>query len=98
MHGLALIYILRDLRGVKEFKIVQEDINTVRILLVAEEYAQAMENSIRAGIRARLGQGVNVIIEQVSEIPKEASGKFRYVVSHIAPQGSNASGGVAQDA
>lgn len=86
MHGLALIYILRDLPGVKQFKIIQESLKLTRILVVAERpFEPAQCSDIIAKTQARLGQSVDVQVEQVSAIPAEKSGKFRYVVSHIVP-------------
>ena len=34
--------------------------------------------------RRRLGDGVQIDVELVDHIPPERSGKFRYVVSHVA--------------
>lgn len=86
MHGLALIYVIRDLPGVRQFKIVQESLAHTRILLATDErFDEANILNIRAGIQRRLGEGVRVDIERVAEVPKEKSGKYRYVVSHVAP-------------
>ncbi len=83
MHGLALIYILRDLPEIAAFKIVQESRRSVRIQVVsAAPIAEATEALVRKGFHARLGNGVDVMIERVESIPPEKSGKFRYVVSH----------------
>ena len=85
MHGLALIYILRDLPEITSFKIIQESRQQVRVQIVSSSrLTPAIEARIRDGFRARLGQGVDVRIEQVHEIPPERSGKFRYVVSHAS--------------
>ncbi len=84
MHGLALVYVVRDLPGIAAFKIVQESRDRTRVLVVpAEGYAASMENQIRAGFKARLGREVEVVVERVQEIPAERSGKFRYVVSRV---------------
>jgi phenylacetate-CoA ligase len=84
MHGLALIYILRDLPGVRQFKIVQEDLLHTRILVVpAEGFDDATESGIVQRARQRLGQQVHVTVERVGHIPPERSGKFRYVVSRV---------------
>lgn len=86
MHGLALIYVVRDLPGIERFKIVQESLERTRVLLVpGEGYATQQAERIRSGLMQRLGAGVAIEIETVSEIPAEQSGKFRYVVSRIAP-------------
>lgn len=85
MHGLALIYIIRDLPGVRQFKIVQNSLDEMRILLVTDDrFREAEIENIKSGVRQRLGMGVRVEVERVAGIPKEASGKYRYVVSHVA--------------
>jgi phenylacetate-CoA ligase len=85
MHGLALIYVLRDLPGLKSFKIVQESLTRTRVLLVPDENFDAGSlDLIKAGFRARLGPQVDVQTEIVPQLQAERSGKFRYVVSHVA--------------
>jgi phenylacetate-CoA ligase len=85
MHGLALVYILRDLPQVRAFKIVQESVDLTRVLVVPQDKLESGTiNKIEAGFKARLGQEVIIEVEQVEQIPAEKSGKFRYVVSRIA--------------
>jgi phenylacetate-coenzyme A ligase PaaK-like adenylate-forming protein len=84
MHGLALIYVLRDLPGIASFKIVQESVQRVRVQVVSDlPLAPSVEARIRDSFKARLGAGVEVAIERVAAIPPERSGKYRYVVSHV---------------
>ena len=92
MHGLALVYIVRDLAGVRQFKIVQESLELTRVLLVAEEgFAEESVAAIERGFKARLGQAVRIMVERVAEIPPEKSGKHRYVKSKVAgPSGGAA--------
>ncbi len=85
MHGLALIYVIRDLAGVQSFKIVQESKTATRVLLVVDAaFDPANRDAIAAGFKRRLGDAVDVTVELVDSIPAEKSGKFRYVVSHVA--------------
>ncbi|WP_215409316.1 glycosyltransferase [Janthinobacterium sp. JC611] len=85
MHGLALVYIVRELPQVRSFKIIQESLLRTRVLLVClPRLDDATRNTIVAGFQARLGAQVDVIIEEVDEITAEASGKYRYVVSEVA--------------
>ena len=85
MHGLALIYVIRDLPGILAFKVIQESLGMVRVLLVRDcTYEPEVEKIITEGFKERLGQSVNVSIDYVDAIPKEASGKFRYIVSQVA--------------
>ncbi len=89
MHGLALIYVLRDLPEIASFRIVQESRQQVRVQIVpASPFTPALKARISEGFRARLGKGVDVRIEPVAEIVPEASGKFRYVISHALDQGA----------
>jgi len=84
MHGLSLIYILRDLEGVKSFKVVQESLGLTRVMLVVDaSFTSDSVNLIVDGFKKRLGAMVRIEIQQVDEIPAERSGKFRYIVSHV---------------
>ena len=83
MHGLSLIYILRDLPGVKSFKVVQESRELTRVLLVTEgDFAPDAVSRIVSGFKQRLGDEVSVVVERVDDIPAEKSGKYRYIISH----------------
>lgn len=84
MHGLALIYTLRDLPGVQRFTIEQVSLDETRVRLVADEsFTAASEHRIVQDFKARLGDDVHVVVEKVDVIESEASGKFRYVVSRV---------------
>ncbi len=88
MHGLALIYTLRDLPGVRQFKIEQmSKEETVVKVVPGPEFDAAAETRIVSDFKARLGDGVTVRVEKLGAIPAEASGKFRYVVSHVKAGG-----------
>jgi phenylacetate-CoA ligase len=84
MHGLALIYVMRDLPDIESFRIVQESPKRTRVMLVPRAgFGTATEEAIRNGLRGRLGAGVAIDIQCVQQIPAERSGKFRYVLSHV---------------
>ena len=84
MHGLALIYVIRSLSGIAEFKIVQESRTRTRVQIVpAAGFNGAAKEAIVAGFRARLGAETDVAVEEVTAIPPEPSGKHRYVVSRV---------------
>jgi len=85
MHGLALIYTLRDLPGVERFRIEQVSLDQTVVQVVGgPAFDSAAEERIVRDFKARLGEGVEVRIDRVGEIANEASGKFRYVVSRVA--------------
>ena len=84
MHGLALIYVLRELNTVKEFKIIQERLDSIRVQIVPDTGWDAeQEHMVVAGFRERLGSSVSVTVEILPAIELEASGKRRYVISHV---------------
>ena len=84
IHGLALIYILRDLPGIAAFKIVQESLELVRVEIVkGEGYTDSNEKAIDEVFKSRLGGAVNVEFDYCAEIQPEKSGKFRYVISKV---------------
>ena len=88
MHALAVIYVLRAVEGIAEFKLIQHDVRDVEVLIVpGVRWTEAARAQVDAGLRARLGHDVRVAIRPVEAIPVEASGKYRYVVSHVAPAG-----------
>ena len=83
MHGLSLIYILRDLTGIHAFKVIQESRELTRVLLVTEpEFERGTIAQIVAGFQQRLGAGVTIEVDLVDNIPTDKSGKFRYIISH----------------
>jgi phenylacetate-CoA ligase len=85
LHGLALIYVVRDLPGIAGFRIVQETRERTRVEVVpAQGYGHAVKDAIVSGMRARLGAAVTVDVEEVLRIEPERSGKYRYVVSRVA--------------
>jgi len=88
-HGLSLIYVVRSIPGVAEFKIIQEAVDDVKVLLKVHEtlFPEEGESRIIEGFRKRMGRTVNIHIERVDEIEKDASGKYRYVVSKVAEKG-----------
>jgi phenylacetate-CoA ligase len=84
MHGLALIYVVRDMPGVSAFRIEQESLDLTRVRIVTDDdFPPDGDVRIRDGMKARLGSAVDVVVEHVDQIPAEGSGKFRYVVSKV---------------
>jgi phenylacetate-CoA ligase len=87
MHALAVIYVLRAEEGIAEFKVVQHTLRELEVLIVpTAQWDEHARSRLLEGLSARLGEGVQIEARLVERIPAEASGKFRYVVSHVAPQ------------
>lgn len=84
LHGLALIYILRDLSGIASFKITQESLDLTCVDIVRnDQYETGNELAITEVFKQRLGDDVEVQIGYCDEIKPEKSGKFRYVISKV---------------
>ena len=80
---------------VREAQIVQETLDTLRVRYVpAADYSADAGRSMVERLRDRMG-AVDVILEQVNDVPRTANGKFQAVVCNLpseerpAPSGSN---------
>ena len=88
MHGLALIYVLREQVGIQAFKVTQQTRHLTEVQLVTDPHFDVGTIArIEEGFRKRLGAEVTVQVDIVGQIPPERSGKHRYIVSHAV--GSN---------
>ena len=88
MHALALIYEVRDKPGVRAFKFIQaEDLSLELQLVAGPELTPFIEQAVRDGVLRRMGDGSQLTIRRVDQIPPEKSGKYRYVVSKITSPG-----------
>jgi len=84
MHALAVIYVVRAIEGVAEFKLIQHTPLDIEVLVVSDaRWGDASEAAVVQGLKARLGATCRVALRIVDAIPVETSGKYRYVVSHV---------------
>ncbi len=84
MHALAGIYVLRAVDGVGEFKLIQHDTLHLEVQVVTNDrWQNEMRQTIASGLKKRLGEAVHIDVRLFDTIPPEASGKHRYVVSHV---------------
>jgi len=87
MHALAVIYVLRAVEGIAEFKFIQHTMRDVEVLVVTgAKWSDVTRSQVAAGLAARLGADVRINVRPVEVIPAETSGKYRYVVSHVPVQ------------
>jgi len=69
--------------AIREAQVIQEQIGVVRVRYVpADGFGEADARAIITGLRARMGT-VEVVLEEVSAIPRTQGGKFRAVVSNV---------------
>ena len=84
MHALAVIYVLRAVPGIAQFKCIQHALDRMEVQIVPTvDWNEAARNAVVAGLRTRLGEALRVELRMLDDIPPEASGKHRYVVSHV---------------
>lgn len=99
MHALAAIYVLRAEPGVAAFKVVQHTPIALEVMVVPEAgWSDESARRVVEGLGARLGAGVDIRLRCVERIAPEASGKHRYVVSHVRLPGALGTVTAAADA
>lgn len=86
VHDVAFAMLLRDMPGMRQFKIIQEDLQHVTLQLVTtQEFSKETQHPlIQQSFRHFLGSNTVVDIRYVADIPPEPSGKYRYVVNRLS--------------
>lgn len=89
IHGEIISYIVRVILkkggGIKEIKVIQKELDKLLVLVVKDErFSSETETVLKEHIRKFVGEGMDITLEYVDRIPREASGKIRYVVSELA--------------
>jgi len=86
MHALSLIYVLREVEGLTQFRITQPSLDQLEVAMVTDErFTRQAQARIEQGLRARMGRDVTIHFRQCDRIPPTASGKHTCVVSHVKP-------------
>lgn len=84
MHALAVIYVLRAIAGVSQFKVIQHAVDRLEVQIVPDhQWDDAARDAVVVGMRDRLGPDLQVDLKLQDDIAPEPSGKHRYVVSHV---------------
>ena len=79
-----LDYLFKDSLNVKEAQIIQDQPGGITIVLVRRPtYASKDEAKIRRDVQTWLSPLLDVTFQYVDEIPREANGKFRAVLSRL---------------
>jgi len=85
MHPQAVVFVLREVHPIREFQIIQEDLDHLTIKIVpAEGFTEATRRAILARVERVMGNRVLVEIELTEAISPSASGKYRFVISKVA--------------
>ncbi len=86
-HALSVIYPLREMVGISQFRIMQQADYGVDVEFVLSEgqAGRPSEQQVAEAVTRVTGRCIAVRARQVSGIPVSGSGKFRYVISQAAP-------------
>jgi len=80
----VLTHPFKPLTSISASQIIQEDLDTIRIRLVAgPAYTEDDEQELIRGMKERLGMTVNIIIEKTDELARTKAGKFKWVISKV---------------
>jgi phenylacetate-CoA ligase len=89
INSLAVVYPLREVDGIEQYRICQKQVDAFHVQIVRNSrYDTAGEHTIRTGWTKLLRTPVEVTFEYVPRIATERAGKFRHVVCEI-PVGPN---------
>jgi len=84
IHGLSLIYVIRELAGIDAFRITQKQLTLFDVEIVCNRhYDRNSQTQIADAFSQRLRAPVTVQIRYTDSIPPVASGKTRCVISEI---------------
>jgi phenylacetate-CoA ligase len=76
--------IMRNIRGIKQYRIVQEKIDKLLVYLVpAMDFNLEVTYRVQQEIRKILKNNVHIEIKIVDELPRDPSGKLRSVISKV---------------
>jgi phenylacetate-CoA ligase len=88
VNSLALVYALREIEGIEQFRVVQQAVDRFHLQLACNgQYPADGEQRIRKGWAALLRAPVHVTFEYLPALAPDPSGKFRHVVSELAARG-----------
>ena len=82
--------LFKGLYGIMEAQIVQERVEHITLLVVAnEQFDQTAQFRLLHNLRERLGKSIAIEIRKVDAIPRTQSGKFRSVLSFLSGDSIN---------
>ncbi|WP_018936868.1 phenylacetate--CoA ligase family protein [Thioalkalivibrio sp. ALJ24] len=85
VHGSRFNYMLRDLNGLRAYKIIQHDRQRVELLLsLAAPLPADVERHLRQGFAEALGGAVEIDVNEVDVISPEPNGKHRHVICKVS--------------
>ena len=98
VHGLALIYVLREFPGVARFRCRQKQRTRVLVEVVRAEGFDtgAVERGIVDRVRRVLGEDIEVEMSFCEDLEPLPSGKHRFIICDLGSDGEEEVGGVSK--
>lgn len=91
MHALALIYVLREADGIRQFRITQQSLDAIDVEIVpASAFTAAVEQTVLRNLQRRLGPDMAIRLRRCEHIAPTRSGKHACVVSALEPDHDDA--------
>lgn len=84
-HALSVIYPLRSMSGVRQFRVTQHADYSVKVQIVPVCDDLISPARVARRLHPVLGEDIDIEVECVTHIPSAESGKYRYVISHVRP-------------
>jgi phenylacetate-CoA ligase len=79
-------YAFMGLQHIRKTQLVQQTLDHIVVRLVPDgAFSGRDRETLIAKMKEYLGQGVRIDIELADDIPREPSGKYRWVVSKVRP-------------
>lgn len=86
IHALSVIYILREIKKIKQFQVIQESVNSMEIKIVAYNRLTEEEVSdLKRKVWKLLNNNAEIKVNYLDDIVPLPSGKHRFVISKVIP-------------
>lgn len=83
-HALSVIYPLREMRGLRRFRVLQRADHSMVVEVVADDVGQRItREAVARCLRPVIGEDVGLQVRLVEKIDVTDSGKHRYVTSQV---------------
>jgi len=84
-HALSIIYPLREMAGIRQFRVIQQKDFSVAVEVVADNRGERItRDAIAQRVRPVLGPTISLTVHMVDRMLTSESGKHHYVVSHAS--------------
>jgi len=84
INDQSLVYLLREVDGIEQFRIYQRQPDCFHVQVVpTDDFRKEGEDKIRTGWSKLLRSPLRITFEYLPSLPREVSGKFRHIVSEL---------------